>query len=272
MRIALTCLDFSEREAQISQSLDSHGGVLIWVSGSTSVGRRRFGASGIAAVGAARAALVVCLTSGLALGASGPTVKTDPPRCVHPGSNASVGALITPSSASAPVASARVRFHAYGHEGDYYLEMRRGDHDQYWAVLPQVKESTDAILYRVVAKDVAGQESSSASLMIHTGMDCPVPVLNPDERRYASNLVLGLTSDGQADTPPGFLCTGIISVIKTSGQLASTTCRSGVPTAVWVGVAAGTALAGGIVIANHAGGGGGGPVSTARPAKPATAP
>lgn len=246
-------------------------------AGLTSTGRRAAGLpfGRLFRPGALRAALVTCLSSSMVAGAAAPIPNTTPPACVSPAGNARLSARVTPASANAPVASVRVYFHAGGEApADYFLEMRPGSGDLFWAVLPRIRETTSGVVYRVLARDAAGQEAATHSLTVPAGSGCPTPNLDPDEKKYAANLVLGLTADAQSTPPPGFLCDGIISVIRPNGQLVQANCASrGMPPIAWIGLGVGAAVAGGgIIISNKSGGGGGGPVSSARPVTGSAAP
>ena len=151
--------------------------------------------------------------------AAGANVGHEPLRCVPARGNAKVVATFKlPDS----VTSARVYFRLDGQGSDYFLEMRRGDQDRYWALLPQVEDSAAALVYRVVARDGAGNSATTPAIRAGVSVGCPVG-LSEEERRAARNIVLGLTEPGQNQNPVGFGCEGIVGQISPSGELRNVT-------------------------------------------------
>jgi len=176
----------------------------------------------------------------------------------------------------------QIYFHPPYHEGDHYHEMKKGnagDHDEpgawprpdgteYWSTLPKVAPGTVNVVYYVSIVDPDGHQYSSTNMTVPVTTDCADPKLNSDEKKYAKNLVEGLTGEKQSAVPPGFLCDGIVSFITVNGDLkANEECRKcacGLLPVEWVASAA--VLGGGVVVYNHnRGGGGGHPVSPYRP-------
>ncbi len=250
----------------------------------------------------ALSAIVVSLSVGVARGQDVPKIIVTPLDCVPPvekDTNAKISATI--ENAGTPT-SVRVYFHADGdlffhaaqgrglkkdeegsffkdpkgqvyfhppyHGGDHYHEMKKGDGDLYWSMLPKVAPGTTSIIYYIEVKDSEGHATVSPPMTVPVKPDCPVPELTSDEKKYAKNLVEGLTGDRQSAVPPGFLCDGIVSFITSAGDLkANEECRKcacGILPIEWVAGAA--ALGGGVVIYNNNHGGGGGkPVSPFRP-------
>lgn len=248
------------------------------------------------------AVMVVAVSAGVARSQAVPRITVTPLDCVPPvdkDTNAKVSAQI--ENAGTPT-SVRVYFHADGdlffhaaqgrglkkeeqdsffkdpkgqvyfhppyHGGDHYHEMKKGDGDMYWGMLPKVAPGTTNIIYYVEVRDAEGHQTVSPPMNVPVKPDCPVPELSNDEKKYAKNLVEGLTGDRQSAVPPGFLCDGIVSFITSGGDLkANEECRKcacGILPIEWVAGAA--ALGGGVVIYNNNHGGGGGkPVSPFRP-------
>lgn len=214
--------------------------------------------------GFARVAVLV-LVAGVPPGARAAT--NDPPRiqherltCVPSDGNARVKANI---SAGSPLTSVRLYFRAAQWSRDYYLEMRRGDAGLFWAVLPVPESGTKAVQYRIVTRDGDGFEASTDSIVVPTDSNCTVN-LTDEEKRYANNLVIGLTNDQQNAIPDGFKCVGLVSKITVNGELRpNDECRK-VPAALWITGGAAALVGGGVIISNP-GGGGGPPVSSPRP-------
>jgi hypothetical protein len=118
-----------------------------------------------------------------------------------------------------PPQTVRVYFRAADQPTEYYIEMLKGSGDAYWAVLPAAAEGTTGIIYRIVARDAAGTETSTATISTPVAAGCQAPVLTGAEKSFASNIAIGLTTDAQTGVPAGFRCTGIQSVIGTNGTL-----------------------------------------------------
>jgi hypothetical protein len=122
-------------------------------------------------------------------------------------------------------------------------------------------------------KSADGRESSTEQVDVPVSGNCLVSLLG-EEKRYASNLVVGVTKSGQPLAPPdGFLCKDIVSVITVNGEMKSAEdCRkllAALPPGAGIAVGAGVFAAfvgGGLIISNNNGGGGQPPVSSARPA------
>ena len=161
--------------------------------------------------------------------------------------NARVTASVKPGST---VSSARVYFNAVGKKPEYYLEMVPGDGGSYWAMLPVPKSETKSVDYRIVFADADGKPFQTAP------MNSPVkgsPKTEPTEaeKRYAMNLVIGVTDPQAPLMPEGFQCVGVVSSINIRGELKpNEVCRTViVPPFAWVaaGAAAGTI---GIIVAD----------------------
>jgi hypothetical protein len=179
---------------------------------------------------------------------------------------------VTPSTS---IASVRVRFHSDAYKDDYFVEMRRGAGDSFFAVLPRADTAvTKGVTYRIVVKAGDGTETTTEQANVPVSGNCPVS-LSDDEKRYASNLVVGLTASAQPSVPQGFRCEGIVSEITFNGELKShEDCRKllaagatgdRVRTGVYIAAGAAVALGGGLIISNNRRRGGETPVSSARP-------
>ena len=199
--------------------------------------------------------------------------------CVPSEAQARLQCDVNPSTS---IASVRVYFHSDAYKDDYFLEMRRGAGDRFFAVLPWVDTGiTKAVSYRIVVKSADGTTSSTESATVPVSGSC-MTSLSDDEKRYGSNLVVGLTNSGQPSVPQGFQCKGIVSVITANGEMKShEDCRKllaaagagtgaavaagGIPTGVYIGAGVVAAVGAGLIISNNTGGGGKAPVSSARP-------
>jgi hypothetical protein len=177
----------------------------------------------------------------------------------------------------------QVYFHPPLHEGDHFHEMKRGRSgpetnsgeaksagvgEEYWSMLPKIAPGSTEVVYYILVTDAEGHKYSSPLMRSKVKQDCPAPELSDDEKKYAKNLIEGLTAERQSAVPPGFLCDGIVSLITVNGDLkANEECRKcacGFFPVEWVASAA--LLGGGVVIYNNnRGGGGGRPVSPYRP-------
>lgn len=151
--------------------------------------------------------------------ASAAKVVHEPLGCVPARGNARVVATFKlPDS----VISARVYFRRDGQASDYFLEMRRGDVDRYWALLPPPEDAGGAVVYRIVGRDGSGNLATTPSIKVAVSSACPVS-LSEEEHRAARNIVLGLTMAGQNQNPIGFGCQGIVGQISPSGELRNVT-------------------------------------------------
>jgi len=208
-----------------------------------------------------------------ALGAAGPAkISHQKLTCIPGDAQAKLVCDVTPS---ASLDFVRVYFHSNAYKDDYFVEMRRGAGDRFFAVLPWEDAAvTKAVTYRIVVKAGDGTESSTEPVNVPVSGNCPVS-LSDDEKGYASNLVVGLTTATQPLVPEGFLCKGIVSLITANGELTShEDCRrvlaaaaaaaaagaagAGTSTAVYIAAAAGAVMGAGsaLIISNNSGGGG----------------
>ena len=159
-------------------------------------------------------------------------------------------------------------FHPDFHSGYHYHEMRLGKTGEYWTMLPKVAPGTTGVTYHAVVTDADGHQFPSQEVKVPVTPDCPAPELSRDEKKYAANLVEGLTAERQSAVPPGFICDGIVNFITVSGDLRENEeckkCVCGIAPVEWL--AGGAVLAGGgVIIGNQNHGGNPPPVSQARP-------
>ena len=224
-----------------------------------------------------RGLVLALMASTVALGSPDLVLTPGKLASVPRNGNARIEAVVTPSSPASTVATCRAYFRASGSTGFYFVDMKRGDAGRYWALLPLPTEKTTAVDYRIVAKDSAGVESTTALVTVPVG-DGSVR-LSADEAKSASNLVIGLTEPGQSGVPVGFKCDGIVNLIAVNGELkpndecrklaaaaasAGAVAASGwAPVAATIGVGAVVAAGGAIIISNNSGVGP--PVSPSRP-------
>lgn len=160
----------------------------------------------------------------------------------------------------------RVYFHSNAYKDDYFVEMRHGAGNRFFAVLPWADTAvTKGVTYRIVVKAGDGTESSTEPFNIPVLGNCPVS-LSDEEKGYASNLVIGLTTSAQPLVPQGFLCKGIVSLITANGVMKShEECRkllaagvvvAGIPAGVYAAAGAAMGIGSGLIISNNAGGAG----------------
>ena len=178
----------------------------------------------------------------------------------------------------------QVYFHPPNHGGDHFHDMTKGHTgsdadsnlganpspvgDEYWSMLPKVAPGTTNVVFYVMVVDPDGHQHTSPVMTVPVTGDCPEPKLSNDEKKYAKNLIEGLTGERQSAVPPGFRCDGIVSFVTANGELKPNEecrkCACGIFPVEWVAGAA--LLGGGIVISNRNHPGGGGvPVSPYRP-------
>jgi len=190
-------------------------------------------------------------------------IAHEPLKCVPlPSQNTLVTAQLSLPSA---VASARAYFRYVDKDQiPYsYIELRHGEGSGFWGTLPKAEESTREVEYRLVATDADGKEYSTDAAKVPVTKDCTVE-LKDVEKKYANNLVIGLTSDKQKDArPDGFLCDGIVSKISPDGVLLPAEPCPRVPMLLICAAAAG-ALGGAVVVTGR----GDKPVSPSRPVPP----
>lgn len=139
-----------------------------------------------------------------------PAVHT-PLSCVPTNANAKIVA------SADGAASARVYFRSNVGVGEYYVEMLKGA-DGFWAALPLPSGATSTVTYRIVTRDAAGVESSTAAVVAPVNSTCVPFALTADEKQVASNLVIGQTVEPTAALV-GFRCDGVVNTITASGQM-----------------------------------------------------
>ena len=213
------------------------------------------------------AVLLAAAVPGAPASALAAPVTHEPLTCVPlPRQNTRVAATLT---LGGPVASARAYFrYLDGKDTPFsYIELRHGEGDLFWGVLPKAEESTRSVEYRLQATDADGKEYSTDLVKVPVTRDCSVP-LNDAETRYANNLVIGQTDTKQDEArPDGFLCDGIVSKITPDGVLLPAEPCPRAPILL-LGAAAAAGLAGTVVVVgrpDH-------PVSPSRPTPPTPPP
>jgi len=213
--------------------------------------------------------VALSLGSGATAVASDIKVAHDAPRCFPANGNGKVVAKVTSRNA---LASARIYFRSNAHaaEPEYFLEMRRSGTDV-WAALPIPVVETTSIRYSIVVRDSEDQEARTAEQSISVRPECPL-VLSEDEKRYAANLIVGMTAANQNSAPRGFACNGVVSQLTVGGNLVpNEDCARLVAAAAANPSAVGTAsgsvsiVSQGGIVAPDAGGAGAGPISQVRP-------
>jgi hypothetical protein len=163
--------------------------------------------------------------------------------------NARVVATVAPN-----LTSPRVFFRANGERTEYFVDMRKGNGANEWVgILPMTEPSTKTVTYRVAAMDSNKTWVVSAPVVLNTKSSCAgLAALSADERQLANNIVLGLTTAGQSEVPPGFSCRGITSIFDYDCRLRGADgCRrllaqglTGVPATGAAAAAAGAAATG----------------------------
>lgn len=195
------------------------------------------------------AAVVVSsmLFASTAMAAAAPPVMTAV-NCISTGMNARVVATVAPT-----LTTPRVFFRANGERSEYYVDMRRGNGANEWVgILPTIEPSTKSVTYRVAAMDQNKTWVVSPPVTLNTRSSCAGAALMGEDQRLANNIVLGLTTAGQSEVPPGFSCRGIVSVLDYDCRLRPAEgCRrllaqglTGVPAAGAATTAAAAAAAG----------------------------
>lgn len=154
----------------------------------------------------------------LVLGANaGPAIQHQPLTCVPADGNTRVTAKATSADS---VTSMKVYFRSNIASSEYFIEMRRDSDGSFWALLPKTAPATNAVAYRIVAKDSSGVVSATPLVTVSTSSSCAASA-RPEDARYVSNVVLGLTVPSQTGLPVGFGCAGIVGVITPTGDLKS---------------------------------------------------
>lgn len=193
---------------------------------------------------------------GLALAQAPSVTVTSPASCVAPQGTYKVTANIP-----GDVAMARVLFRAEGTTcptSEYYVEMRRGENGNFWALLPVVAQGTGKISYRVWARSANGAQRVTEVKTVNVDASCAIPSWSADEQKFAQNIAIGLTNGAQNAEPCGFLCNGVARVINADGTMvANQACAATLAAAAAAGTTAGVgaAAAGGSAAATIAGAG-----------------
>lgn len=131
--------------------------------------------------------------------------------CVGVGANAKVIAKIDNAT------SARVYFRAQGGP-EYYVEMLQRGANDFWTVLPIAEMNTAAISYRIVAKGEGSMQMATPAATVPVQANCASFSLSRDEKRLATNLVIGQTANMVAALE-GFDCYGVVSTITVAGEM-----------------------------------------------------
>ena len=175
-------------------------------------------------------AIVIVASIGAApsmLAAGAGKILHEPIPCIPAAGHGRIEASLAPGVTASSV---RVYFRGEGAKEEYYSEMRRNQPGRYWAVFPVAAAGQKAILYRVVARETEGEFAQTPSLRAPVVTGCPA-VLTEEERRYAKNIVLGMTSADQGDSLTAFTCAGVVAKITASGDLRTLpSCIDGVAT------------------------------------------
>lgn len=135
--------------------------------------------------------------------------------CIATGTNPRITATVSPA-----LSTPRVFFRANGERTEYYVDMHRStaDPNSWFAILPSIEPTTRTITYRVAAVDDTKKWVVSAPITVAASKSC-ASTLTAEEQAMASGIVLGLTTAGQSDVPPGFSCRGITNVIDVDCQM-----------------------------------------------------
>ncbi|MGA7616774.1 MAG: hypothetical protein WBX15_16490 [Thermoanaerobaculia bacterium] len=176
-----------------------------------------------------------CLVAAGSLLAAEPQVAVNPLTCIRAGDHQLVTAHITGTS---PIISARVVFHASDASDCKwsYVQMRHGDGDGWWAVLPISLAGTPSVQYRVTATDQSGAQTSTDVMNAAVTRACTAPALTDEQARVAQNLVVGWTDGDQHQVPCGFSCKDIVAALTPSGEMHPVVCKvAAVP--IWQPVA-----------------------------------
>jgi hypothetical protein len=157
---------------------------------------------------------VALLASATAFAApAAPQISHSRLNCVGVGANAKVIAKIANAN------SARVYFSAQN-GSEYYVEMLQRGTNEFWTVLPIADMKTSAINYRIVAKGEGNAQMSTPAVSVPVEANCASFSLTRDEKRFATNLVIGQTVTA-VDALEGFDCYGVVSTITASGEMRS---------------------------------------------------
>ncbi len=164
--------------------------------------------------------------------------------CVIPQGSTRVTATI---DSAEPLSFARVLFRAEGTtcpDSEYFVEMRRGEGNNWWAVLPVVASGTKTVAYRIWARNIVGGEQLSPVTRVAVQGNCAVPTWSEAEQRYAGGIVIGMTREDQDEEPCGFLCNGIGTMITVDGRMVPNgSCRAILAAGTLAAVGAGGAAA-----------------------------
>ena len=213
-------------------------------------------------------ALAIVVTSVTAAAYAAPPVLAPVfPTCLSKDTNSLVSVSVKPETGWSSV---RVYFRRAGTPYFYYLEMRADGKGNYWAMLPRPAEDTKSADIQISVRDADGVETRSPLQIVDVKGSCDSKP-NPDQERYAKNLVVGETTPSQAGMMVfGWQCVGVVSRIAVSGQIRpDNVCRAAACCALIykqeevlpILLAGGGIVGGGIVIATR----GHSPVSPTNP-------
>lgn len=162
------------------------------------------------------------------------SVSASAASCVAPAANLKVEATI-----DGPVEFARVLFRAEGTTCDtreYFVEMRRGEGNRWWAILPPVADGVQNVAYRIWVQSPNDARHVGALNTVPVLASCAAPAWSQAEQAAAANMAVGLTDDDQNVHPCGFNCNGVGRTIMVDGRMMpNETCRAAM-------LAAGTAI------------------------------
>lgn len=196
--------------------------------------------------------------------AQGVTVKATFPQCIPTTANALVTAQVTPAGAE----HVRVYFKRHGEKDYYFVEMRAGQAQGFWGVLPKPECGTKQVDMYVAAGEMKSEERT---VDVRADKNSCGVTLTAEQSQYAQNLVIGETVPGQKDKAVlGFCCQGIVARLEGNGpvrpdqvcrdqKMAKAPCTCG-PAAIvaaspwhkalpWVGL--GAVVGGGVIAINN---------------------
>jgi hypothetical protein len=137
--------------------------------------------------------------------------------CVSKTGNARIATNVTGTPKSI-----RVYFKGEGGKscGEYFVDMKPGGSPYaYSALLPTPDAATTAISYQVRIDYGDGKIVTQNAATVPVSSACAAPSLTASELRTAKNIVLGLTSAGQPESPCAFRCNGITAVLMPNNTL-----------------------------------------------------
>jgi hypothetical protein len=197
--------------------------------------------------------MVLLMSAAPAPQSAAPVTAQSALSCISKTGNAKIATTVTGTPKSI-----RVYFKGEGPKacGEYFVDMKPVQlaPGSYSALLPIPDATTTAVTYQVRIDYGNGKVVTQTATTVPVKAACAAPSLTSSELRTAKNMVLGLTSAGEPQTPCAFRCNGVTSVLLPNNTLRpNESCRPSLVKRLLTGAGSGEGGAGSVATTVAAG-------------------